>query len=147
MPQEPPIASTSSQYTPESFKGLLKKLVKTPDQFDIPDLELAVEHVSHAGGTTQAQTGAWLTALHLTGKDKDAKVLASYAKQARNKATAVDLPDRGAGPSQWVVDIVGTGGDGQDTFNASTAASIIVAGSGVRVCKVNFLYFRRLKIR
>lgn len=35
------------------------------------------------------------------------------------------------------LDLVGTGGDGQDTFNVSTTAAIVASGvPGVRVCKV-----------
>lgn len=38
-----------------------------------------------------------------------------------------------------VVDIVGTGGDGANTVNISTGASILAAACGVKVAKVCFL--------
>lgn len=44
-------------------------------------------------------------------------------------AKPVDLDDEDC------IDIVGTGGDGKDTFNISTLASFIVAGTGQKVAK------------
>ncbi len=56
--------------------------------------------------------------------------IAAAAQVMREFATKVDVPD-----ANHLVDIVGTGGDGANTFNISTASMFVVAGAGARVAK------------
>lgn len=117
----------------DTFKQLLRQLIQDPANFSLEHLTYAIEHISTPGATTPSQLGAWLSILRLTGVDRQPEVIATYAERARSKAVALELPNR---EGEWVVDIVGTGGDGHDTFNVSTAASFVAAGAGARVCKV-----------
>mmetsp|Transcript_102932 Transcript_102932/g.193658 ORF Transcript_102932/g.193658 Transcript_102932/m.193658 type:complete len:356 (-) Transcript_102932:19-1086(-) len=80
------------------------------------------------GEASQAQMGAYLALLNLDRCTPG--VVHACADVMRANATPVEVP--GDAP---VVDIVGTGGDGQDTFNISTAAALVVAGAGVAVVK------------
>lgn len=128
------ILPATDPLTPETFKPLLKKLAQAPAAFDAADATVAVEHlVTFPLGCTEAQVGAFLTALTLSGRDQDALVVAACAKVLRRYAVQVQV-DVPAG--ERVVDIVGTGGDGHDTFNVSTSAGIVAAGAGAIVCKV-----------
>jgi anthranilate phosphoribosyltransferase len=56
--------------------------------------------------------------------------IAAAAQVMRELATKVEVSD-----SNHLVDIVGTGGDGAQTFNISTAASFVAAAAGARVAK------------
>lgn len=78
------------------------------------------------GTATQAQLGAFLIALKLKGETADE--VAGLASVMRSKSSRVTL----AGP---VIDIVGTGGDGSNTFNISTTAAFVLAGAGLKVAK------------
>src|SRR6267142_1156695 len=59
--------------------------------------------------------------------------LAGFARVMRRNATQV-FADGEARPEQ-MVDTCGTGGDGSNTFNISTAAAIVAAAAGARVAK------------
>ena len=56
--------------------------------------------------------------------------IAAAAQVMREFAAKVDVPD-----ADNLVDIVGTGGDGANTFNISTASIFVVAAAGARVAK------------
>ena len=77
------------------------------------------------GAATPAQMGAFLATLRIRGETPE--VIAACAKVMQSHAEPV--------PVENVIDICGTGGDGIDTFNVSTAAGFVVAGAGGRVAK------------
>ncbi len=79
------------------------------------------------GLATPAQIGAFLAALRLKGEQ--AEEMIGFAEAMRERAVRVPLPTEG------LVDTCGTGGDGSDTFNISTAAAIVAASGGVRIAK------------
>lgn len=55
--------------------------------------------------------------------------LSGFVEALKNLSKKVDFSDF------ETIDIVGTGGDGKDTFNISTLAAFIVAGTGQKVAK------------
>lgn len=79
------------------------------------------------GEATQAQLGAFLTALRMKGETLDEIV--GCASVLRDKAEHISPK------VDHYVDLVGTGGDGCNTFNISTTAALVVAGAGVPVAK------------
>lgn len=78
------------------------------------------------------QTAAFLTALRLRGLDHQPEFIAAAALTILEFSDII--PHTLVDPKGYV-DIVGTGGDGQDTFNVSTSAAIVAAGMGLKVCK------------
>lgn len=81
------------------------------------------------GEATPAQIGAYLVALRMKGETVD-EIIGSV-RAMRTNALKVQVSDRSAP----VYDIVGTGGDGANTFNISTAAAFVLAGTGRKVAK------------
>jgi len=79
-----------------------------------------------SGDATPAQMGAFLSALRLRGETVEE--ITGAARTMRAKMLRVE-------PPEGAIDIVGTGGDGQGSFNVSTAAAIVVAGAGVPMAK------------
>ncbi len=82
--------------------------------------------VMMSGNATPSQMGGFLMALRLRGETVEE--ITGAARTMRAKALPITAP---AG----AIDTVGTGGDNAGTFNISTAAALVVAGSGVPVAK------------
>lgn len=123
-------------FTVEGFKPLLQHLVDTPDTFTAQETRLAFHHLAQKefGGATPVQIGAFLMALKYNGKQHDDVVISAAAEVLRSYAIGVSVD---GAEEDFVVDIVGTGGDGHNTFNVSTTAAIVAAGAGARVIKVS----------
>jgi anthranilate phosphoribosyltransferase len=90
------------------------------------DMESVVAEMV-SGAADERQSAALLAALRTRGETVEELVGAARAVRAR----ALPLPDAPPG----TIDTCGTGGDGSDTFNISTAAALVVAGAGVPVAK------------
>ncbi|KAF8627384.1 hypothetical protein AX17_006199 [Amanita inopinata Kibby_2008] len=118
--------------TAATFLPLLKKLVQTPEYFTPNDLKLALDHLFIPNILHQAQVGAFLTALHIHRLERRPEFLAAAASVLRERALTAAVQNS---EEDFVVDIVGTGGDGHNLFNVSTAAAVVAAGAGARVIK------------
>ena len=78
------------------------------------------------GEATPAQFGALVTALRMKGETVDE--IAGMARSMREKSVRVEA-------SGSIVDTCGTGGDSSGSFNISTTAAFVVAGTGEKVAK------------
>ncbi|KAF9221045.1 anthranilate phosphoribosyltransferase, TrpD [Gyrodon lividus] len=121
-----------ADYTSDTFKVLLGKLVKTPEHFTPDDLRVALEHLFTPDAAHPAQIGAFLAAMHIERVERRPENLAAAADVLRARALKAAIEDY---DKDFVVDIVGTGGDGHNTFNVSTTAAVVAAGAGARVVK------------
>ncbi len=83
-----------------------------------------------SGGATQAQIGSYLTALRMKGENADEISGSAASMRDHVIGVTIDNPKHGK-----LIDIVGTGGDGVQTFNISTTAAFVIAGAGYTVAK------------
>jgi anthranilate phosphoribosyltransferase len=119
--------------SPTTFKPVLKKLIKAPLDFSTADIELALDHVVTPGAALPEQVGAFLTGLAVARVElrKEIVIAAAAFLFSRSVPAIVFNADK-----DFIVDIVGTGGDAHNTFNVSTTAAVVAAGAGARVIKV-----------
>ena len=78
------------------------------------------------GEASDVQMSSYLTALSLKGETID-EITGSAAGMREHCIKLLNDKD--------VLEIVGTGGDGSNSFNISTTSSLVIAASGVKVAK------------
>jgi anthranilate phosphoribosyltransferase len=103
-------------------------LARIADSGDLSLEEMqAVMRQIMTGDSSDAQTGAFLMGLRMKGESLDE--ITGAVMVMRELASGVRVS------GDHLVDIVGTGGDGANLFNVSTASSFVVASGGGLVAK------------
>lgn len=107
-----------------TFTDVLEKAV-AGDVLSETDMQVAMAALF--GGTVgPEQTAAFLTALRVRGET--AQEILAAVRFLKKKANMIAAPT-------GTIDTCGTGGDGAQTYNISTATALVVAGAGVPVAK------------
>lgn len=78
------------------------------------------------GDATPSQIASFITAMRMKGETE--QELVGFVTAMRERSAKITVQDD-------CVDLCGTGGDGSNSFNISTAASFVTAASGVPVAK------------
>ena len=86
-----------------------------------------VMEIMMQGEATPAQIAGFLVALKLKGET--AEEVAGFAQAMRKHSVKIGINDK------YAVDGCGTGGDGSNSFNISTAAAIVASAANVTVAK------------
>ena len=106
------------------IKEAIIKLSKKQD-LAYAEAEAVIDEIM-SGQATPVQMSAYLTALSLKGETID-EITASAAGMRAHCIKLLHNLD--------VLEIVGTGGDGSNSFNISTTSSLVIAAGGVPVAK------------
>ncbi len=103
-------------------------IAKTVDRIDLTTDEMQeVMRLIMTGRATEAQIGGFLVALRMKGESIDEITGAAQVMR--------DLSQKVIVGGDHLVDTCGTGGDGANLFNVSTASAFVVAAAGGQVAK------------
>ena len=106
------------------IKEAIIKLSKKQD-LTYAEAETVMDEIM-SGQATPVQMSAYLTALSLKGETIDEITVSAAGMRAHCIKLLHDMD---------VLEIVGTGGDGSNSFNISTTSSLVIAAGGVPVAK------------
>lgn len=107
------------------IQATLQKLLNKQDLST--DEISSVMHAMMAGELTNAQIAGFLIALRCKGETVEEIAAAVTVMRQLSQRVSVN--------GRHVIDTCGTGGDGANTFNISTAAAFVVAAAGGKVAK------------
>ncbi len=118
----------ATENTAEKRKNMIREaIIKLSRKEDIGyDMAKAVMNEIMNGEASDVQKSAYLTALSMKGETIEE--ITGSAEEMRNHSLKLNT-DRD------VLEIVGTGGDGSNSFNISTTAALIISAAGVPVAK------------
>ena len=103
-------------------------IAKAVDRIDLTTDEMQeVMRLIMTGRATEAQIGGFLVALRMKGESIDEITGAAQVMR--------DLSQKVIVGGDYLVDTCGTGGDGANLFNVSTASAFVVAAAGGQVAK------------
>lgn len=117
--------------TKQVLTPYIKSLFLEPPNLTPDDLSTVLRSMFR-GIPSDIQLAAFLTALRMRGLDHEPEFIAAAVLTILEFSDYIlpELVDK-----DGYIDIVGTGGDGQNTFNVLTSAAIVAAGMGLKVCK------------
>jgi anthranilate phosphoribosyltransferase len=121
------------------IKRAIARVVEREDLTEAEMIEVMDQIMS--GGATPAQIAAFITALRMKGETISeisgaARVMRDRVTRIRVGKNVLDLDRDDINIDlETILDVVGTGGDGTNTFNISTTVSFVVAACGVKVAK------------
>lgn len=119
------MTSSSATAVTASLKPYIETLIKGDRHLTAEETEAAFVEILQ--GADEVQVGALLTLLRARGETP--MEIAGMVNAMNAACLSVDLGD------QTLLDIVGTGGDGADTINISTASVVLAAAAGCTVAK------------
>lgn len=102
------------------FEQLIARQDLTPDQME------AVVHECMSGQMNDVQLASFLALMRMKGETEAELTAATKVMMELAHTIPIEVD---------AIDIVGTGGDGRNTFNVSTACSFVVAAAGIPVAK------------
>jgi anthranilate phosphoribosyltransferase len=119
-----------------------KAIAKVVERHDLSEAEMIeVMDQIMSGAATPAQIGSFITALRMKGETVEeitgaTRVMRDRATPIRVGRNVLDLDRDDINiDEETILDVVGTGGDGTNTFNVSTTVAFVVSACGVKVAK------------